>query len=105
MKKSTLISLFIVFIAISRITYAGPVDKNKAFLVKDGKAQGHLFTPAKNARTMMFAIKELRDYFRKITGTELPMAWRSPNTMMRGYYLSCVIKLNGREKNRHRHLL
>lgn len=78
MKKSTLISLFIVFIAISRITYAGTVDKNKAYLVKDGIPQGHLFIPDKSARTMMFAIKELRDYFRKITGTELPMAWRSP---------------------------
>lgn len=50
-----------------------------AYLVKDGKIQGHLFLPRKYGRPVMLAEEELREYFRKMTGDELRLSYRDPD--------------------------
>ena len=50
----------------------------KCYLVKNGKMLGHLFVPRKIGRPIMLAMQELREYFHKMTGAELPVSWRSP---------------------------
>lgn len=47
------------------------------WLVKDGKAQGHLFLPMKMGRQLLLATEELRQYVEKMTGAELPIAYRA----------------------------
>lgn len=63
--------------------HAAQPRTDAAWLIKDGKAQGHLFLPAKVGRPLLFAAEELREYVRKMTGAELPLAFRGPDTRHR----------------------
>ena len=60
-----------------------PAAGNSAWLVKDGVAQGHLFLPRTCGRPMLLAAEELREYVRKMTGADLPLAYRGPDVRHR----------------------
>jgi len=53
------------------------------FLFKDGKTEGRLFLPGDIGRPVLFAAEELRSYWRKMTGTDLPLAYREPDARHR----------------------
>jgi hypothetical protein len=52
------------------------VPPSEVFLFKEGKTEGRLFLPKECGRPVLLAAEELQSYWRKITGTELPLAYR-----------------------------
>lgn len=66
----------LLFLGHCCAVHAAPSPADGAWLVKDGEARGHLFLPSKMGRPLLFASEELREYVRKMTGAELPIAYR-----------------------------
>ena len=52
------------------------VPPSEVFLFKEGKTEGRLFLPKECGRPVLLAAEELQSYWRNITGTELPLAYR-----------------------------
>ena len=52
----------------------------EAYLVKDGKVRAHLFLPERFGRPVALAAEELKQYFHKMTGGDLRLSYRNPNT-------------------------
>jgi hypothetical protein len=70
----------VLILAHGMCAFAAPAPPQAdVWLVKDGKAQGHLFLPSMAGRPMLLAAEELRTYVRKMTGAELPLAYRDPD--------------------------
>ena len=79
MKVKTFCSWTLLLLALCGATGWAQTRKNEICLVKDGKARGHLFLPAKMGRPLLLATEELREYIGKMTGAELPLAYRGPD--------------------------
>ena len=54
-----------------------------AFLYQDGRTQARLFLPDPSGRPVLLAAEELRSYWRKMTGADLPLAYREPDVRHR----------------------
>jgi hypothetical protein len=50
-----------------------------AWLYKNGKTHGRMFSPAKASRVTFFAVRELQHFLHKITGSKMPIAWNDGN--------------------------
>jgi hypothetical protein len=69
----------------------GAVQTNEVpvkFIVKDGLAQGSVYLPAACSKAMLFAVQELRDHLRKMTGADVELAWREAKPGDSGFILS-----------------
>jgi hypothetical protein len=73
--------LLLVTSLVGAETKPAPAPSN--FLFQDGKTEGRLFLPKECGRPILLAAEELRSYWRKMTGTELPMAYRDLDTRHR----------------------
>ena len=83
METRVLRTLLVLLLAQCGLVGMIEAEENDVYLVKDGKAQGHLFLPATAGRPLLLAVQELRDYMHKMTGAELPLAYRGPDTRHR----------------------
>lgn len=83
MKLGDLCVSALLLLAQCGTAHAAQPQADGAWLVRDGEARGHVFLPAKVGRPMLFAAEELRDYVRKMTGAEMPLAYRTPDVRHR----------------------
>ncbi len=73
---------------------SGPVR----YVIKDGLAQGKLYVPERSGRALLFAAQELREHLEKITGADVPMAWRQARPGDSGFVF--VIRPEGEWKGK-----
>ena len=60
-----------------------PVPSPEVYLFKDGKTEGRLFLPKEYGRPVQLAAEELQTYWRKMTGSNLSLAYRDVDTRHR----------------------
>ena len=79
MREKWILAMVFVLSAQLGTVRAEDAQSDTVWLARDGVAQGHLFLPRTVGRPLLLAGEELRTYFRKMTGAELPLAWRGPD--------------------------
>ena len=81
--KKSLALIFLVFGATLVMAETKAVAAPGVFLFKDGKTEGRLFLPRTIGRPVLLAAEEMRSYWHKMTGTDLPLAYREPDARQR----------------------
>lgn len=72
--------IFLVGVASLASAQTKAAAPSEVFLFQDGKTEGRLFLPQEHGRPILLAAEELRSYWRKMTGTDLPLAYREVDT-------------------------